>query len=386
MAVLSLPSAAYAADSVVPAESIVDLTLRKNLCIGVSLHPPLRNQTNEQFILGINGDDLSKSSFDQIKKKLAGPAGSQVNIEIGYPSGETQTFDITRAVPNDQKDRRTSDPIQDLGNRFEHLSSGYGTANNLIENSLLNSDLFARASCVRASEAISGNHRNEAGVFMNCMLLSLSVGDFDGADRYLALAINSMKTNPAEVNTTYREKAAIEDLILLGKYSDAEFICQYLLQAVPNGGTRLPQPITLLASYSLIPTKSAQDACKKLAQQIFSGQVAQSTSFTADNYWLAQYLESMGMNDKALDLYAATLKKMQGYPPDFFGTQQIAFGLYSKARLEAQVGKTDGSLTDLNLGTSCRISSFDEAALNAVRSLQPFRPLPPGSKSAQIFQ
>lgn len=45
----------------------------------------------------------------------------------------------------------------------------------------------------------------------------------------------------------------------------------------------------------------------------------------------------------------------------------------------------DGSLTDLNLGTSCGISSFDEAALNAVRLAQPFRPLPPGSKERANF-
>lgn len=368
-----LPLRSFASDDVVTADSFVDLNLHKTFCITVGLHPPLRNQTSEQFLLSINGEDLTHKTFDQIEKKLAGPVGSQVKVEIGYPTGSTEIFDITRK-PRDDQTRRNADPIQELSNRLVSMKSAYNPSN-LVENSAYNCDLFARASCTRAVESIAEKSRNELGVLMNCVLLSYSIGDFEAAEKYLARAINFMKLNPADNNTNYRDAAIIEDLIILGKNDDAEFVCKYLLQPSSNHGARLPQPITVLASYSLIPTNSAQEACKQLAQQIFSGRMAQATSFDEDNYWLAQYLESLGLNDKALELYGKTLKRIgdSSYPASYLGTHHLVFGLYCKARLEAVAGKADDARRDLESITASYklLSEKQQQLVNRIPELFP---------------
>ncbi|HEY9731977.1 MAG TPA: hypothetical protein V6C89_08695 [Drouetiella sp.] len=362
--VASLSLAVSAATETVTADNFVDVRLKKNMCINVGLRPPLRNQTSEQFLLSIDGKDVSKNSFAEVQKMLAGPSGTQVEVEIGYPSGDTEKFKITRSVSS-TRPARSVDPFQELSNRLLQQRQYFNSAN-LVENSSYNSDLVTRVNCIQAVEHNRETGRRDVGTLMNCFLVSVSSGDLKAVDQYLVSALDLMKSGTDSSNLNYREKAVIEDLILLNRNEDAESICKYLLHPDANHSGRLPQPITVLTSYSLIPTKSAKDACKQLAEQIFSGQTKQVTSFGEDSYWLAQYLESIQEDNKALELYSTAIEKLRNpsYPPNFYGTQQIAFGLYSRARLEAKVGKRDAAEKDLEaIKTTYRVLTAKQQSL-----------------------
>ncbi|MBS1952595.1 MAG: hypothetical protein JST89_00270 [Cyanobacteria bacterium SZAS-4] len=379
LALVALISAAHlsvgASEANVSVDNFLDLRLSKNVSIQARLLPPLRNQNYDQFLLSIDGEDLTKNSFEQIKSKLGGPAGSHVKLEVGLPNGDTETFDVERSFRQDPSARGIQDPMQELKRRLLELK-GPNSSANLTEKSSYNADLVARANCIQAASGSTESNKPALGTLMNCVLLSLSIGDFDSADKYLSHAIELMKLEQVDTNTIYRERAVVEDLVLLGKNADAEFVCKYLLRPpTTSRAPRLPQPISVLGSYSLIPSKSAQDASKVLAENISSGVVAQATSFDEDTFWLAQYLESLGLNDKALNLYTKVVASNQSkdYPPSYRGIQPIAFGLYSRARLEGLAGKRDLAEKDLEaIKTSFKLlSSKQQQLINRIPEFFP---------------
>lgn len=337
----------FADDEIVAAENIIDLRLKKTLCITAGLHQPLRNRTSEQFLLAIDGESLRNYTFDQIKKKLRGPLGSSVKVEIGYPNGDTETLDVRREPYDARFLDSNADPIRELGNELYRMRV---SSSNLLESGSSNADLIAKGRCIRAAEECKENGAIGVSPFLNCMLLSQAIGDFDAADHYLELALDSIKSSPPTSNIAFREKAVIQNLISLGKSNEAEAICKYLLLPEPSHMPRLPAAISVLDSYSLIPTKSAQNASRELAQSILSGKTPQVvTAFHQDYFWFGQYLESLGWNDKALDVCSKETEKLQKLLPGtgFYGPQALAYCLYSKARLEAFMGKKDLAEKDL---------------------------------------
>lgn len=333
--VFSLGAPSFAREEAVLAEDIVSLRLKKSRYIKVSLLGPLRNVSSQQFLLSINGENLRKYSFDEIQEKLSGPVGSSVKVEIGYPNGDTETFDICR-TPSKRRIRSSNrDPYRGLDSIINRLPSSYP---NILETTTRHNDLNAKARCLQAIK----EQKDNVAVYINCMLLCHAIGDFKSADRYLALALEAIETESPNTHTGYREKAVIQNLVLLGKLNEAETLCKYHLLPSSSGAPRLPGAITVLDSYSLIPTEYAQKASRELAARIVSAKSGRTvSSFHQNSYWLAQYLESIGQNENALDVYSrmiASLKKAS-YGPSFSKQQAIAFGLYSRARLEAICGK-----------------------------------------------
>ena len=139
---------AFCDDEIVVADSLADLRVRKNLCIRVGLHAPQRNRTSEQFLVSIDGESLRSLTLAQVKKKLSGPAGSPVKMEIGYSTGETEIIELVRQSPIKQHASlgSNSDEIRSLERASDRVSgsTGYG---NLMEKSSVNCDLIAKNEC-----------------------------------------------------------------------------------------------------------------------------------------------------------------------------------------------------------------------------------------------
>ncbi|MCW5823113.1 MAG: hypothetical protein KIT34_09940 [Cyanobacteria bacterium TGS_CYA1] len=343
---MSLPVNAQSNAKIISSDDFIRLRLKKTLCIGVGVFPPHFNRTSEQFLVSVNGENVRNRSLEQIKRILSGPAGSIVSVEIGYPNGDTEDLDIQREMVTHRNRRGNPDLITLLDNELNY-SFNYS---NLLEKSSLNCDLIAKAHCQRANKFAENQVENKLSIYMNCMLVSHAIGDFDSGDRFLAKAINSIKTNPPTGNIRFRQKAVVQNLIILGKLEQAEAICKYLLLPAPNKRPVLPSAITVLESYSLIPSESAHNASASIAKGIATKQIKQVTSFHQDSFWLAQYLESVGANDLALQIYNEQLQKLQDQISDagYYRVQAQAFGLYSKARVESLQGNAELAKKDLN--------------------------------------
>lgn len=347
LSLISTSVPAYAEAENLPCDSFIGLRLQQTCCINVGLKPPLLNASSEQFLLSIDGENLRAASFDQIKKKLSGPVGSTVNVEIGYITGDSEVLNIVRQPPTMRHGDTNLVLISGLNDRQRNVSLSIGK---LIESASLNSDLIAVSQCKRVIQDKKHLANDLVNTYMNCMLTSQAIGDFGSADTYLELALKSMRSESPAPHSRFREKAAVQNLILLGKYEEAEAICKYLLLPNPAKHPRLPAAITVMDMYALIPTKSAQENLRELARNIVSGKHPQVVGFHQDMYWFAQYLESLGWRDEAFNVYTRqveTLRK-QSLDTNLLGMQPIMFGLYSKARLESLSSKRELALNDLD--------------------------------------
>ncbi|MCA9818334.1 MAG: hypothetical protein KC652_24695, partial [Cyanobacteria bacterium HKST-UBA01] len=196
--------------------------------------------------------------------------------------------------------------------------------------------------------------RNRTGFLVKCMLLSQAVGDFDAAEEYLKLILDSLKSqstsNLRQANSIYRSAVVVQNLVALGKSAEAEEICKFLSASRSAGPKHLPADVGLLEAYSLIPTKSAQAACRELAKRIISENRAnKKNAFSENAFWFAQYLESQGWYKEAIDIYSKEYDALKARPTyiDLAGPQLQGFCLYSRARLEAIVGRKEQAKKDL---------------------------------------
>lgn len=332
---LSFPS--FASENL-PAECVADLRLKRAVCVSIGFHAPLRNRSSEQILISIDGENLRNCTFEQIKKKLGGPSGTVVNVEFAYPNGDTEVVEIHRAVPKLWQERANQDPIKRIDFNYQPRSSA---ASNLLEFSSFNTDLIGKLKCIQAEDFCKENPGNDVGIFVKCMLFNHAIGDFEAADEYLKKLLDSIKKNPINPHTGFSERTVVQNLVALGKNAEAEALCKYLLLPGPTNAPRLPAAITVLDAYSLIPSVSAKNASRELAESIVSGKRVQVvTSFPEDWFWLAQYLESIGLHEKALAVYAKeyqNLRKRTTYS-GLTGTQYLGFCLYSRARTEAMLG------------------------------------------------
>lgn len=343
---IDLQAPVFADSVMVPADELVNLRVHGASGIIATLNPPLRNRNNEQLLLSIDGQNLRNYTFDQIKQMLSGPRGSSVKIEVGYANGETEIFDVRREFRHHSNEDTARDPIRELD---QDSITSLPSSVNLLETTSSNTDLIARDRCIRAAKEFDEQPITATSTLINCMLLSQCIGDFVSADKYLKLFVGSL--NSAEITTSPRfpEKAVVQNLVALGRYAEAEAICKYLLLPAPLRVPRLPRPITVLDSYSLIPTDSARTACRDLANKILSGAIPQITSFEEDSIWFGQYLETLGLDAEAVDIYTKEYESLQKYAaePGFNNSQVRAYCLYSRARLEAEMGKKNLAETDL---------------------------------------
>lgn len=335
------------ASEILPADCVADVRLKRGVCVTIGFHAPLRNRSIEQMLISIDGENLRNNSFDQIRKKLGGPSGSVVEVEFAYPNGDTEVQEIRREVPKAWQEYANLDPIRRVDFNYSPRSSA---ASNLLEFSTVNTDLIGKLKCAQAEEFCKENPGNEVSIFIKCMLFNQAIGDFEAADKYTKKALDSIKIKPINPHTGFSERAVVQNLVALGKNAEAEAVCNYLLLPGPTRAPRLPSAITVLDAYSLIPSQSAKNASRELAESIVSGKRVQVvTSFPEDWFWLAQYLESIGLHEKALAVYTKeyqALQKRTAYS-GLTGTQYLGFCLYSRARTEAMLGDKVRAKKDL---------------------------------------
>ncbi len=342
---------AVAANEINTANLFADVQLKKNYCISMRVHMAKQNQFREQILVGINGENLRSNSFSQIKTKLNRSGGKIVKVEVGYTNGDTETLDV-QLINSPRNELCNENPTRMFERAADRITSSPSYIN-ILEKSASNTDLIARSACIQAPADASDSpgQVNTTNVLLSCMLLSQAIGDFDSADHYLALALIRMKEELPSASITFPAQEAVENLVALGKLAEAETICKYLLAPAPNHVPRLPAAISILELYSLIPSASAQNASRELAKSIYAGTTSQVVSFHDDYFWLGQYLESLGMNTEALDLFSKHQEKLQKdaiLDTGLLGAQAAAYCLYSKARLEALLGKKAQAEKDLD--------------------------------------
>lgn len=350
---LSIPAAE--ANEFLPADRFIDLRLDNSTGVTAGLYPPLRNITNPQYLLSIDGNPTRDLSLKEIQQALRGQTGTSTEIEIAYPNGDTAKFSLKREDVLSKQESPEFDPLRALDNPPLHMATGVP---NLIESSAKNSDLVVKANCKKALKHFKLHPEQSLSVFFNCMLLNQSIGDFDEANENLKNALHTIKTSAPTSHSNFRERAVVQNLVALNQLENAEIICKSLLPPTPDKVPRLPASISVLETYSLIPSPSAREFCKLLALEIVSGEKQQVTSFQQDYFWLAQYLESIDQPEKAIATYSKLLPQLQKLNTDgsFYKAQALGYCLYSKARLEALVGNCVQAQKDLE-GV---ISAFDE--------------------------
>lgn len=333
------------------ANTVADLRLKRGVCVTIGFHAPLRNRSIEQMLISIDGENLRNNSFDQIKKKLAGPSGSVVRVEFAHPNGDIESEEILREFPKSWQEQANVDSISMIDRLFSPNSS---SPNNLLEYSADSTDLIGKLKCAQALDASETDSRNRISFLVKCMLLSQAIGDFDAAEGYLKLVLDSLKrqstSNMRQANSIYREAVVVQNLIAVGKYAEAEEICKFLSASRSAGPRHLPADVGLLEAYSLIPTKSAQAACRELAKRIVSENRANKKSALSDSsVWFAQYLESLGWYKEAIEVYSKEYEALKMRPTyvDLAGPQLKGFCLYSRARLEAKMGRKEQAKKDL---------------------------------------
>lgn len=321
--------------------------------------------TRRLLLLSIDGENLTNLTLKQIQKKLFGPNGSKVKIELVHNNGQVETLDLTRQPVRNELEQILSPG--ELRRDIETLGSDQQLFNSIGNHPPTNVDLIAKASNILAVDSLNRSILSNRSRFDNLMqsaLLSQSIGDFGAADNYLSDALIQTKTKFSPepgLDMKFPLNWAVRNLVALGRVKDAELICSLR-------GAQLSDGLLLLSAYSLISTDEAKHKCTDLANQKFSEFLGEYLGYqqTEECFWLCDFLEKLGWKDKSLSLYTNYAEKLRPKPESeytFTSSQPLAYALYCKARLEAAIGKRNQAKADLDSITAIFKANFSPAQM-----------------------
>ncbi len=318
----------------------------------VSFEPPLSTLRGQPYLLSIPGISLLNRLPQDVMSSLQGELGSTVHIQVVNYDGKKE--DIELLIPAEEKANglfSTEEFFQSI-DRFntEEIHS------NLLEKTLTNNDLLVKGYCSDSAKKCSDsedNGRDTLTTIFQCLAVSQAIGDLDGADKYLQLALSALNdTSRAKIRTlNFPLFGTIKNLVALGKTKEALEICRRLASPIYQQAPEHIDPFKILECLPTINTGEALMAQFELIDKLYPVYSVEHPPNTQNLLWFGQLLERIDKTpERSLKLYSIEerlLREREDPHPTFVSCQKLAFCLYVKAQAEARLGNTEQAAKDL---------------------------------------
>ncbi len=331
----------------------VKLHRHENVGYTVDFLTPHPGSNFGEYLLRINGNNLRGLSFEEITAMLWGEPGSLVRLELIDENGRAEQSELRRQWPEIDKTGLTP-------GQFRRCLSGPGASTNhvnLLEEASTNVDLIAEADAldlVRQTNGFSPKPSvDNIATLIQSMLLLQAIGDLNGANSMLKSWTEAIATTSSaseiRLPNSFQFRHAVQNLVDLGKIDEAVLLCERVLRSACIAVPQTIDPCETLDVFRSVPGTNAEQARKLAAANLVEKYRFREPALLGTGTWLGNYLEQLGLADKAMDLYKAS-EKSDAIGSDFIGfssCQRLAYNLYCQARLEANAGNKEAALHDL---------------------------------------
>lgn len=355
----------------------VSIRLRPVENVGYRIEPKInRSIPDTAYLLSIDGRKLDNESLAQLNEQLVQCAERHGKIEYVFENGDTGSEPI---VFQGKTNISESSELDNLRWHLQNLPSDLQSGNKILEADSLNFDILQKAIC-RISEGKCIYENNcPASDSLPRANLSMSIGDFAAADRYLSEFLEE----PTGVNSDgqgvnwYLAIRLIRNLVSCGKIGSAKTFCDYLSKRVVNWDA-YTAPF-LLYAYSMVPDERARNELVRLIDSLPSTMFAGSSQ---PQYvlWIADQLDSLGSYDqefKILNEYQETVFKTVDSVPEIscFSILGPRFAcMYRKARVEGNLGRRQDALGTLNTIEREMRGRFNQKQIEVMEQLPGYFP------------
>lgn len=311
------------------------------------------------YLVSLGERDLKRENLEELLKLFKEPAFTTMKTEYAWSNGNVEKR-ILRYKPNESEFPTLEHFRYDL----ENFPSELDNQNLLRKSDALNNDILVRAICNVSSQHGVYLERRFNFDELNRANLSMSVGDFDSADKFINSFLRGNCSNQDWQNFQWQPLVLlVKNLVAVGKYSKALELCDYaskqIKERTPGHAT---ETIQLAYSYSLVPGQLGREAFLKHLE-IFPIKPTLAYGEMSNESWLADKLEDYGRRDQALKVLQIpaerALKSLKDADGGFCALGPSLAVVYRKARLEYLLGNDENALSTLSNLENIEKEKFD---------------------------
>lgn len=355
----------------------VSIRLRLVENVGYRIEPKINGSIPDTaYLLSVDGWKLSNESLADLNEKLVQCAERHGKIEYVFENGDTGSEPM---VFQGKTNTSESSELDNLRWHLQNLPSDLQSGNKILEADSLNFDILQKAIC-RISE---GNNIYENNCPASDSLpranLSMSIGDFAAADRYLSEFLKEptgLKSDGEGVNWFWAIRL-IRNLVSCGKIGSAKTLCDYLSKRL--GSRDAYTAPFLLYAYSMVPDASAKSELVRLLNSLPSDMFAGSSQ---SDYvlWVADQLDRQGnyehefriLNECQKDMFKIVDNVPQIGCFSILGPKFAC--MYRKARVEAILGRKQEALSTLDLIDKAMRGRYNQKQIEVLDQLPGYFP------------
>lgn len=355
----------------------VSIRLRPVSNVGYQIETKIsRSIPDTAYLLNIDGRSPSNESLAELNEQLVQCAERQGKIEYVFENGDTGSEPI---VFQANTNGSTSSEMDNLRWHLQNLPSDLRSGHQILEADSLNFDILQKAIC-RISEG-SNIYTNDCPSADNLPRanLSMSIGDFAGADRYLSEFLKEptgLKSDGEGVNWFWAIRL-IRNLVSCGKIGSAKTLCDYLSKRL--GSRDACTAPFLLYAYSMVPDASAKSEYVSLLNSLPSDMFA-GTSQPDYVLWVADQLDLIAnyqhefniLNESQKDMFKIVDKVPQISCFSILGPKFAC--LYRKARVEAILGRKQDAIATLDSIEKDMRSRYNQKQIEVLEQLPGYFP------------